>query len=876
MTHLVEWLPDGTPRSTLFDDVYRSRGFHGMDRGLLQARHVFLQGCGLWSPDGASLDWQGRRQWHVLETGFGLGLSFLATWHAWQQDPQRPERLFFTSIEAWPVSAQDITRSVAAWPELQPLADALALVWRGLLPGVHRLALEGGRVQLTLCVGPVDKMLREIDVAADSVFLDGFSPEVNPDMWSLHTLKAVARLCRTGTRVASWCVQRGVREDLTQCGFAVTRADGLPPKSHRLTAVFNPAWTPRTKLRTPLWEAAPAAEPLSQENHARAGTRSYNKPTALVLGAGLSGSAVACSLARRGWAVTVLDAGSGVGAGASGLPAGLTAPHVSPDDSVLSRITRAGVRATLQRCSELLQPGIDWAWTGVLEHRVEGKRALPSGEAWPPQGHEWSTPATAEQISRAGLPAQAQALWHAMGGWLRPRQLVAAQLVTPGIEVRWNCRVNRLRLSQTGWQVLDAQGRVMAQADQLIVAGGFDTGALLAQLEAPSASPQACPATGSEQPDLPSLNRTPSCRSGFHLPLNPLRGQNNVQGGGDMGALPNKLPGFQDVEDDVARAKFDAVWGTPVPPRNGWNLTQMFEAMGRGDLRTLYVIGENPAQSEADGAHAEHLLGSLDFLVVQDIFLTKTARLADVVLPGSASWCEGEGTVTNSERRVQRVRKAVNPPGEARDDVAIICELSRRLGYDLRFADSKAAWDEMRQLSPMHHGMSWERLEELGGIQWPCPDESHPGTPFLHARLWERPVQGMRAPFSVTHHTPPFEKLCKDYPLRLTTGRRLDDYNTGVQSGGFASPLRRGESVDLSPADARALSIREGEKVRIVSRRGAVIAPARIDPGLNPGLVFMTFHFPDEVETNLLTIDVTDPRSGTAEFKAAAVRVEKL
>ena len=248
MTHLVEWLPDGTPRSTLFDDVYRSRGFHGLDRGLLQARHVFLQGCGLWSPDGASLDWQGRRQWHVLETGFGLGLSFLATWHAWQQDPQRPERLFFTSIEAWPVSAQDITRSVAAWPELQPLADALALVWRGLLPGVHRLALEGGRVQLTLCVGPVDKMLREIDVAADSVFLDGFSPEVNPDMWSLHTLKAVARLCRTGTRVASWCVQRGVREDLTQCGFAVTRADGLPPKSHRLTAVFNPAWTPRTKL----------------------------------------------------------------------------------------------------------------------------------------------------------------------------------------------------------------------------------------------------------------------------------------------------------------------------------------------------------------------------------------------------------------------------------------------------------------------------------------------------------------------------------------------------------------------------------------------------------------------------------------------------
>jgi formate dehydrogenase major subunit len=225
---------------------------------------------------------------------------------------------------------------------------------------------------------------------------------------------------------------------------------------------------------------------------------------------------------------------------------------------------------------------------------------------------------------------------------------------------------------------------------------------------------------------------------------------------------------------------------------------------------------------------------------------------------------------------VQRVRKAIRPPGEARDDVEIIGELSRRLGNDLGFAGPKDAWDELRRLSPMHGGMSWERLEELGGIQWPCPDESHPGTTFLHARLWERPVQGMRAPFSVTHHSPPVERLCKDYPLRLTTGRRLDDYNTGVQSGGFASPLRRGETVDLSPADARALAIREGEKVRIVSRRGAVVAPARIDPGLNPGLVFMTFHFPDEVETNLLTIDATDPRSGTAEFKAAAVRVEKL
>lgn len=358
--------------------------------------------------------------------------------------------------------------------------------------------------------------------------------------------------------------------------------------------------------------------------------------------------------------------------------------------------------------------------------------------------------------------------------------------------------------------------------------------------------------------------------------LNPLRGQNNVQGGGDSGALPHKLPGFQDVEDDSIRSRYEQLWGRTIPPKKGRNLTEMFEAMEHGELRSLYVIGENPVQSEADATRAKRLLESLDFIVVQDIFRTRTAELAHVVFPASASFCEAEGTVTNSERRVQRVRKALNPPGAARDDVEIIAELSRRMGYDLGFAHSKAAWDEMRALSPMHRGMSYERLEALGGLQWPCPDENHPGTPFLHGRLWQRPIEGARAPFSITHHSPPVERLCAEYPLRLTTGRRLDSYNTGVQSGGFESPLRRGESVDLSPEDARALAIADGERVRVVSRRGVVTAPARIDPGLNPGLVFMTFHFPDEVETNLLTIDATDPRSGTAEFKAAAVRVEKL
>jgi predicted molibdopterin-dependent oxidoreductase YjgC len=359
--------------------------------------------------------------------------------------------------------------------------------------------------------------------------------------------------------------------------------------------------------------------------------------------------------------------------------------------------------------------------------------------------------------------------------------------------------------------------------------------------------------------------------------LNPLRGQNNVQGGGDMGAIPNKLPGFQDVEaDHAARAKFEQAWGVTIQPRYGWHLTQMFQAMERGELRAVYVVGENPAQSEADAKHTLHLLESLDHLVVQDIFLTKTAEMADVVLPASASWCESEGTVTNSERRVQRVRKALDPPGQARDDIEIVCEIARRMGFEMTYASAEEVWDELRSLSPMHAGMSYEKLERLGGVQWPCYDEEDTGSPFLHGRLWDEPVTGPLAPFNVVVHDPPVDELDDDFPIRLTTGRRLDSYNTGVQSGGYTSPLRRGETLDLSPEDCERLGIADGEEVLISSRRGSVTAPVRIDASLRPGLAFMTLHFPDQVETNILTIEATDPKSGTAEFKAAAIRVEKL
>jgi predicted molibdopterin-dependent oxidoreductase YjgC len=358
--------------------------------------------------------------------------------------------------------------------------------------------------------------------------------------------------------------------------------------------------------------------------------------------------------------------------------------------------------------------------------------------------------------------------------------------------------------------------------------------------------------------------------------LVPLRGQNNVQGGGDMGAIPNKFVGGQDVEDPVLRAKFAQEYGTAVPDTRGWHLSQMFEAMEHGELKTVYVLGENPMQSEADAKRTRRLLEGLEHLVVQDIFLTKTAEVAHVVLPAAASWCESEGTVTSSERRVQRVRKALDPPGQAKDDLDILSALASKLGKGWGTPTAAEVWQEVQRLSPWHGGMSYERLEAENGLQWPCPTLDHPGSPTLHTRLWSKPVEGPRAGFQVVHHSPPVDTLTDEFPLRLTTGRRLDSFNTGVQTGGYTSPLRHGERIEVSPEDAARLGVVPGEVVRVVSRRGAVEAPIKIDPGLRAGLTFMTMHFPDEVETNILTIDAVDPKSGTAEFKAAAIRIEKL
>ncbi len=358
--------------------------------------------------------------------------------------------------------------------------------------------------------------------------------------------------------------------------------------------------------------------------------------------------------------------------------------------------------------------------------------------------------------------------------------------------------------------------------------------------------------------------------------INPLRGQNNVQGGGDMGALPDRFPGFQHVEVDEVRAKFERRWGVTLPSERGWHISEMFEAMERGELRALYVLGENPLQSEADQVQARHRLESLDFMVVQDIFLTRTAEMADVVFPASAGWCESDGTVTNSERRVQRVRKALEPPAGARDDVRILFDLARRMGHDWGEPVAEEIWDEVRALSPPFAGMSYARLEAEHGLQWPCYDEDHPGELFLHSRLWERPINGPRVAFQPVEHDPPVERLTDEFPLRLTTGvgststtRACRPRATPRRCGGArASTSRPRTRTGWGSATARWCASPRGA--------GGIEVPVRIDEGLRPGLTFMTPHFQDEVATNILTIDATDPRSGTAEFKAAAIRVERL
>lgn len=439
----VTWRADGVPRSERFDDIY-----HSETGALAQARHVFLGGCGL--PQA----WAGQPQWLILETGFGLGLNFLTTWQAWRADPERPRMLHFVSVEAYPVSADDLQRAAGAYPELAALAGELAAQWHGLLPGFHRLAFDDGCVLLTLCIGDVQPMLRAQRFEADSIFLDGFSPQQNPAMWSPDTLKAVSRFARQGTRIATWTIARPIHDALVQNGFTVEKDLGLPPKRDCLRGVFAPAWTVRRR--------EPVPERIDTPGHCA------------VIGAGLAGAAVAASLSRRGWRVTVLDAAERPASGASGLPVGMLAPHVSPDDALLSRLTRAGIRATWSELMRLLEEGRDWRASGVLERRPDGDVRVPTG--WSPQGPNESWPANSAQLAATGLPGDTPALWHDRAAWVRPHRLIAAWLRQPGVEFRGSCQVARLERNESGWQLFDPANELLIEADRVVVCAGYESG----------------------------------------------------------------------------------------------------------------------------------------------------------------------------------------------------------------------------------------------------------------------------------------------------------------------------------------------------------------------------------------------------------------
>ncbi|MDF2903372.1 MAG: formate dehydrogenase subunit alpha [Bacillus sp. (in: firmicutes)] len=361
----------------------------------------------------------------------------------------------------------------------------------------------------------------------------------------------------------------------------------------------------------------------------------------------------------------------------------------------------------------------------------------------------------------------------------------------------------------------------------------------------------------------------------------PLRGQNNVQGAGDMGCLPNQLTGAVSLADDEYRARFEAHWGVNINPMAGDTQTRTFDRIESGAVKALYVIGENPLMADVHMNHTKKLLENLDLLVVQDIFLTETALLADVVFPAK-SWGEVEGTYTNTDRRIQRVRKAVDAHPNVKEDWEILCELSQLMGYGMSYQSSEEIWDEVRELAwEMYGGISYARLEQVYSLHFPCPDESHPGTYLLYEHFHEsnpNPEQIKKSSFVPVDYTEPIELPDKEYPFTLTTGRRYESYNTHSQTRYYAEGVKikqTEETVDIHPSDAQSLGIEDGEVVEVKSRRGELTVKAKVTEQVVPGLVFMSFHWSD-VPTNVLTINEFDPISGTAEYKACAVSIKKL
>jgi formate dehydrogenase alpha subunit len=352
--------------------------------------------------------------------------------------------------------------------------------------------------------------------------------------------------------------------------------------------------------------------------------------------------------------------------------------------------------------------------------------------------------------------------------------------------------------------------------------------------------------------------------------VNPLRGQSNVQGACDLGGLPNVYTGYQAVTLEASQKKFEQAWGVPLSNEVGTTVVEMINAAETGDIKAIYIMAENPMVSDPDVNHVEKCLKDLDFLVVQDIFLTETAALADVVLPGP-TFAEKDGTYTNSERRIQFVRQAVDPPGEVRQDWWIVCEIARRMGYDgLTYNSPREIMDEINRLTPIYGGITYDRIGTQG-LQWPCPDAEHPGTSILHVGKFSRGL----GHFSAVDWLPPAEEPDEEYPFIFTTGRVLYQYHTGSMS-------RRSEGlnaiypealVELNTRDASKLGMSDGDMVKVSSRRGEVTARALVSDRTKPGVVFMPWHFA-EAAANKLTIAALDPVAKIPEYKVCAVKVE--
>ena len=354
--------------------------------------------------------------------------------------------------------------------------------------------------------------------------------------------------------------------------------------------------------------------------------------------------------------------------------------------------------------------------------------------------------------------------------------------------------------------------------------------------------------------------------------VNPLRGQNNVQGACDLGALPNVYTGYQRVDNPDLQKKFEVAWREDLSPTPGLTLTEMLDAACNRRIKAIYIMGENPILSDPDANHTKKALESLDFLVVQDLFLSETAQLADVVLP-AASFAEKDGTFTNTERRIQRVREAIKPVGNSKPDWWIICQLAQKMGAQtFDFEHPSEIMEEIAKLTPSYGGVNYERLEEYG-LQWPCPTKDHPGTPILHMDKFARGL----GKFTPLQYRTPAELPDKEYPLILTTGRGLYHFHTGTMTRKVTglNTIEPEGLVEINPSDASYLKIKDGNLVKVASRRGEVTAKAKVTEKSPPNVVYMTFHFAESA-ANLLTNMALDPVAKIPEFKFCAVRIERV